>query len=168
MGAVDEAQKRQQEVLHGRPEYRTHLRPARTGDFTVNGRGQFFSPFGGDGTHAVQAQGEYMYYPGHQEGQFDIGLVNRWGNLQAGAFGSFKYLELQGLSERRRLGPGRLPVGLHLQRGRIGLFGTQGFKNTAVLNSVPSRPGIFLQTYAQDSQPVWRRTAWSASGAMPT
>ena len=26
------------------------------------------------GTHAVQAQGEYMYYPGHQEGQFDIGL----------------------------------------------------------------------------------------------
>jgi len=39
------------------------------GDFTVSARGQFFSPFGGDGTRAVQAQGEYMYYPGRQEGQ---------------------------------------------------------------------------------------------------
>ena len=33
--------------------------------------------------------------------------------------------------------------------GRIGLFGTQGFKNVAVLNSTALTPGIFLQTYAQ-------------------
>ena len=32
------------------------------GDVTIQGRGQFFSPFGGDGTHAVQAQGEYIRY----------------------------------------------------------------------------------------------------------
>ena len=46
-----------------------------SGDVTIQGRGQFFSPFGGDGTHAVQAEAEYLRYPGRQEGQFDIGLV---------------------------------------------------------------------------------------------
>src|SRR5581483_8279263 len=70
--------------------------PSRTGNAEVNGSGQFFSPFGGDGTHAVQAQGEYIYTPGHQEGQFDIGLVNRWNNVQAGAFASFKVISFKG------------------------------------------------------------------------
>jgi hypothetical protein len=79
------------ESSHCSAEYRADVRRWRTGDFVHRLR-QFFSPFGGDGTRAVQAQGEYSYYSGRQEGQFDIGLVNRWGNVQAGAFGSFKYL----------------------------------------------------------------------------
>ena len=117
------------------------------GDFTVSGRGQFFSPFG-DGTHAIQAQGEYMYYPGRQEGQFDIGLVERLGNFQAGAFGSFK-----GMTFREFQHPGFLAEGAFLadymfSRGRIGGFLTAGFKNDAVLNSTPLNPYEFLQTYA--------------------
>ena len=35
------------------------------------------------------------------------------------------------------------------RRGRMGLFGTQGFKNYAVLNSVTLAPGAYLQTYAR-------------------
>jgi hypothetical protein len=117
------------------------------GDFTVSGRAQFFSPFG-DGTHAIQAQGEYMYYPGRQEGQFDIGLVERWRNLQVGAFGSFK-----GMTFREYQHPGFLAEGAFLadyifSRGRIGGFATAGFKNDAVLNSTTLSPYEFLQTYA--------------------
>ncbi len=123
--------------------------PSRTGDFTVNGRAQFFSPFGGDGTHAVQAQGEYMYYPGHQEGQFDIGLVNRWGNVQAGGFASFKYLDFKGDQSGGGLGQFAFLMDYLFSDGRIGLFGTQGFKSIAVLNSTTIAPGTLLQTYAQ-------------------
>jgi len=119
------------------------------GDFTVSGRGQFFSPFGGDGTHAVQAQGEYMYYPGRQEGQFDIGLVNRWGNLQAGAFGSFKALAFKEYQNAGFLGQGSFLLDYIFSRGRIGAFATAPFKNIAVLNSANLGPTSFLQTYAR-------------------
>src|SRR5580698_952139 len=123
--------------------------PSRTGDFTVNDTAKFFSPFGGDGTHAVQAQGEYMYYPGHQEGQFDLGLVNRWGNLQAGGFASFKYLSFKGDQSGGGLGQFAFLMDYLFSDGRIGLFGTQGFKNIAVLNNTTIAPGTLLQTYAQ-------------------
>ena len=113
------------------------------------GRGQFFSPFGGDGTHAVQAQGEYMYYPGRQEGQFDIGLVNRWDNLQAGAFGSFKYLNFSQYQNGGSLGQGAFLADYVFGRGRIGVFVTHGFKNYAVLNSVVFAPGAYMQTFAR-------------------
>ncbi|HWB84253.1 MAG TPA: OmpA family protein [Bryobacteraceae bacterium] len=149
MGAVDEAQKRNKKFsllgLNVGPTYG----PARTGNYTVSGRGQFFSPFGGDGTHAVQAQGEYMYYTGRQEGQFDIGLVNRWGNLQGGAFASFKYLNFKEYQNGGGLGEAAFMLDYLFSRGRIGLFGTRGFKNTAVLNNANLGPDSFLQTYAQ-------------------
>jgi archaellum component FlaC len=121
----------------------------RTGAGNFSGRGQFFSPFGGDGTHAVQAQGEYLYYPGRQEGQFDIGLVNRWGSVQAGAFTSFKYLNFQQYQSGGGLGQAAFLVDYVFKGGRIGVFGTQGFKNYAVLNSVTLAPGAYWQTYAR-------------------
>jgi outer membrane protein OmpA-like peptidoglycan-associated protein len=121
----------------------------KTGDFTFSGRGQFFSPFGGSGTHAVQAQGEYMYYPGRQEGQFDIGLVNRWDHVQAGLFGSFKYLNFREFQHGGGLGQGAFMLDYLFKSGRIGLFGTKGFKNIAVLNSQTLAPGSFLETYAR-------------------
>jgi hypothetical protein len=68
MGAVDESAKRNHKFSIVGLNIGPTFGPSRTGDFTVNGRGQFFSPFGGPqsdlGSHAVQAQGEYMYYPG--------------------------------------------------------------------------------------------------------
>src|SRR5436305_6127264 len=96
-----------------------------TGDLSISGRGSFFSPFGGDGVRAVQAQGEYMYYPGRQEGQFGIGLVNRFGtNFQAGAFGSFKYLNFKNYQSGGGLGEASFMFDYIFGCGRVGLFAT--------------------------------------------
>jgi len=149
MGALEEAQKRNKKFSIVSANIGPTYGAGRTGNFTFSGRGQFFSPFGGDGTHAVQAQGEYMYYPGRQEGQFDIGLVNRWGNLQAGAFGSFKYINFKEFQQGGGLGQASFLLDYVFSRGRIGLFATQGFKNYAVLNNVQLGPQSMLQTYAR-------------------
>ncbi len=157
MGALDEAQKRNKKFSNVGLNIGPTMGGGRDGNFTFNGHGQFFSPFGGEGTHAVQVQGEYMYYHpgasdpqnGHQEGQFDIGLVNRWGNFQAGAFGSFKYLSMGGMQQGGGLGQGAFLLDWIFSRGRLGIFGTKGFKNTAVLNTVTVAPGAYLQTYAR-------------------
>jgi hypothetical protein len=119
------------------------------GDVTVHGSGQFFSPFGGDGTHAVQAQGEYIRLPGDQEGQFDIGLVNRWDHLQAGLFSSFKYIRLNDYENGGSMAQGALLVDYIFSRGRIGLFGTEGFKNTGALTETPLGLTSFIETYAR-------------------
>ena len=149
MGAVDEAQRRNKKFsllsLSAGPTFG----PTRRGNGTLDAAGRFFSPFGGDGTHAVQAQGEYIYNPGAQEAQFDIGLVNRWGNFQAGAFGSFKYLDYSQYQHGGGLGQASFMMDYIFSRGRIGAFGTQGFKNEAILNNVSLYPGVDLQTYAR-------------------
>ncbi len=119
------------------------------GDVTVHGSGQFFSPFGGDGTHAVQAQGEYIRYPGDQEGQFDVGLVNRWDHVQAGMFASFKYIRLAGDTAGGSMGQGAFLLDYLFSRGRIGLYGTEGFKNTGALLMTPLGPSSFIETYAR-------------------
>src|SRR5580693_1689413 len=119
------------------------------GDVTVHGAGQFFSPFGGDGTHAVQAQGEYIRYPGDQEGQFDIGLVNRWDHLEAGLFSSFKYIRLNDYANGGSMAQGALLVDYIFSRGRIGFFGTEGFKNTGALGETALGLSSFMETYAR-------------------
>ena len=149
IGAVDEGQKRNKKFSIVGVNIGPTAGGGRTGSFNFNGRGAFFSPFGGEGTRAVQAQGEYSYYSGRQEGQFDIGLVNRWGNLQAGAFTSFKYLNFKGYQSGGGLGQAAFLVDYIFSRGRIGLFTTKGFKNYAVLNQVQLGPESFTQTYAQ-------------------
>ena len=90
-----------------------------------------------------------MYFPGQQEGQFDIGLVNRWNNVQAGAFTSFKYVNFKQYQTGGALGQAAFLLDYIFKGGRVGLFGTQGFKNYAVLNSVMLAPGAYFQTYAR-------------------
>jgi outer membrane protein OmpA-like peptidoglycan-associated protein len=125
----------------------------RTGNFTFSGKGRFFSPFGNGqlpgamGTHAVQAEGEYMYYPGRQEGQFDIGLLNRWNRIQAGLFGSFKYVNFRDFQSGGSLGQGAFVVDYLFSRGRVGIFGTKGFKDNAVLNRAQLGPSSYIETY---------------------
>jgi hypothetical protein len=148
MGALDEAQRRNRKFSIVGANIGPTFGPTRRGNFTFSGVGRFFSPFGGDGTHAVQAQGEYIYNPDAQEAQFDIGLVNRWGNMQAGAFGSFKWLKWKQYQDGGWLGQATFMLDWIFGRGRFGLFGTQGFKNYAVVNSVVLAPGAFMQTYA--------------------
>jgi hypothetical protein len=149
-GALDEAQRRNKKFsLLGLNIGPTYGPDRNTGDITVSGSARFFSPFGGDGTHAVQAQGEYMYFPGSQEGQFDIGLVNRFGHLQVGGFGSFKALDFRQFQSAGFLGQGAFLFDYIFGRGRVGGFATKGFKNIAVLNSTTVAPGVFLQNYAR-------------------
>jgi hypothetical protein len=148
-GAVDETQRRNKKFSLLNVNVGPTYGAGRTGNFSVSGRGRFFSPFGGEGTHAVQAQGEYMYYPGRQEGQFDLGLVNRWKNLQAGVFGSFKYINFSQYHNGGSLGQADLLVDYLFSRGRIGAYVTHGFKNYAVLNSVQIAPGAYLETFAR-------------------
>src|SRR5438067_5089690 len=68
--------------------------PSKYGELSLTGSGRFFAPF--KSQYALQVQGEYLYYhgsgrvDGRQEGQFDIGLVDRIHNFQAGIFSSFK------------------------------------------------------------------------------
>ena len=109
-----------------------------------------------------------VYYSGRQEGQFDLGLVNRWGNVQAGAFGSFKYLNFKDYQSGGGLGQAAFLIDYVFSRGRIGLFGTKGFKNYAVLNSVQLGTAVVHSrpTRASSIRPASAR--WSASGAMPT
>src|SRR5262249_37829691 len=119
--------------------------------FSFMGHGRFFSPFGGEGNHAVQAEAEYDYYGKHawQEGQFDIGLVNRWGNVQAGALASFKYIDFAQYEHGGALAQGSFLLDYIFGRGRVGIFGTKGFKNEAIFNNQVIVPGAFLQTYAR-------------------
>lgn len=149
IGAVDEAQKRNKKFSLLGLNIGPTFGPRRTGDFTFSGRGQYFSPFGGDGKRAVQAQGEFMYYPGRKEGQFDIGLVNRFGAVQAGAFASFKFLDFRQYQSGGGLGQAAFLLDYVFSRGRVGAFVTRGFKNYAILNSVTLAPGAYLQTFAR-------------------
>ncbi len=130
--------------------------PATYGGVTFTGNGRFFAPF--KETHAFQAQGEYMYYSegsgvnkvqGRQEGQFDVGLVNRFGNVQLGTFASMKYLDMAAYQSGGTLGQGAFTLDYIFKRGRIGAFGTKGFKNTADLNHAQLGPTSYTETYAQ-------------------
>jgi hypothetical protein len=142
-GAVDEAQSRNKKFsLLG-----LNVGPTTDGTLTFTGKGRFFSPFGGSGTHAVQAEAEYMYYRNRQEGQFDLGLVNRWNRVQAGMFSSFKYVGMRDYGGGGTLAQGAFTFDYLFSRGRIGLFGTKGFKNEAVLSRQPIGPTSFNEYY---------------------
>lgn len=105
---------------------------------TLTGKGQYFAPFGRDETAAVQAGAEYMYYRDRQEGQFDIGLVNRWTRVQAGLFSSIKHVELTGLGGGT-LGQASLTADVLFSRGKIGVFGTKGYLTDTTIARMPTQ-----------------------------
>ena len=125
------------------------------GHVTATGKGRFFGVFGEH--YALQAQGEYMYTHGDHEGQFDIGLVDRIGRMQAGIVREF-------LQEPRRcpairpagtLGQAALTVDYIFKWGKLGVFGTKGFMDNAqIYNAAYVNPttgyvssDIFIQRY---------------------
>jgi hypothetical protein len=101
---------------------------------TATGKGRFFGPFGDH--YAFQAQGEFLYYKDQKEGQADLGLVDRIGHFQAGLFGSFKHVALSGNQNGGNLGQAALALDYIMKYGKIGLFGTYAFLNSAEINSV--------------------------------
>ena len=107
---------------------------ASPGDnLTVGAQGQVFLPFGG--RHAVQAQGDFLHNLGRNEGQFDLGIVNRFGPMQAGVFSSFKYVKFEEFSHGGALGQAAGTLDYLFPRGRVGLFGTKGFLDGSILQS---------------------------------
>ncbi len=148
-GALDEASQRNKKFsLLG-----LNLGPTTDGGLSFAGKGRFFSPFGGSGTHAVQAEAEYMYFPNRQEGQFDLGLVNRWNRVQAGLFSSFKMV---GMREQLFRGSGWLSQGAFtfdvlFNRGRIGLYGTKGLKTESAIARTQLGPNAFNEYFLRIS-----------------
>jgi hypothetical protein len=105
------------------------------GDLTFGARGRYFQPF--KEQFALQAQGEYMYFRDRQEGQFDIGLVNRFfSRAQAGGFASFKTVNMRGMQSSGTLGQASFTLDYLFSRGKVGIFGSKGFLNNAVINEV--------------------------------
>jgi len=103
------------------------------GDVTFTGKGRFFNTMGS--RFGFEAQGEYYYMRGQREGQFDVGLVDRLGRrVQAGLFASFKHVTLAGNQNGGTLGQGALAIDYLFSRGRIGIFGTKGFMDNALIN----------------------------------
>jgi hypothetical protein len=101
---------------------------------TATGKGRFFGPFADH--YAFQAQGEFLYYKDQKEGQADVGLVDRIGHFQAGLFGSVKHVALSGNQNGGNLGQASLSLDYIMKYGKVGLFGTYAFLNSAEINSV--------------------------------
>jgi OmpA family/PKD domain len=99
------------------------------GHASFTGKGRFFGVF--DEHYALQAQAEYLYSHGDKEGQFDIGLVDRIGRVQAGLFASFKNATVSGAQTSGTLGQGALTVDYLFKWGKLGIFGTKGFMDNA-------------------------------------
>ncbi|MBK5294142.1 MAG: OmpA family protein [Acidobacteriia bacterium] len=111
--------------------------PDGTGNLTFTGRGQYFSPVS---KHtALQLQGEYMYFRGRKEGQFDAGIVNRWKDIQLGSFASFKAVTFKEFQNTGALGQAAFTFDYLFSQGRIGVFGTKAFLDNAIVNRVQQR-----------------------------
>ncbi len=100
---------------------------------TFSGRARFFAPF--KEHFAIQAQGEYFYFKEAREGQFDLGLVDRMGNFQAGLFSSFKHVNLRQYQTGGTLGQGALTLDYIFRLGKVGVFGTKAFLDNQVIDN---------------------------------
>jgi hypothetical protein len=138
----------------------------QSGNLTFTGRGRYFMPF--KEQFAVQMGGEYMYHRDRQEGQIDVGLVNRFATrAQAGIFASFKHVNFSGnvpgnsiftdrpvtqfsqgqITGNGTLGQASAVVDYLFSRGKIGIFGAKGFLNDAVLNRIALSRNVFTEYY---------------------
>ncbi|MFN9894516.1 MAG: PKD domain-containing protein [Acidobacteriota bacterium] len=115
------------------------------GRLTFTGKGRFFNPF--NNNFALQAEGEYMYFRDRQEGQFDLGLVNRYQKMQMGLFSSFKQVNFREYQSGGTLGQAAATVDYVFNRGRVGVFGTKGFLNNAVVNRTALSTNVILERY---------------------
>ena len=115
-------------------------------ELTFTGKARFFAPF--KDKFAIQSEAEYMYYRDRKEGQFDLGLVNRFHKrAQAGLFASFKHITLDGMQSGGTLGQGSFTLDYLFGRGRLGVFGSKGFMNDAVVNRETLSRNSFIETY---------------------
>jgi hypothetical protein len=125
-------------------------------DLTLSWKGRYFSPF--KDHFAFQAQGEYDYFDQWHEGEFDFGLVDRISQFQAGAFASFKHVDLKGMTDGATLGQASVTWDYIFNRGKIGFFGTKAFLDNQLVNStnatftgpggaLMTAPNLFVDSY---------------------
>jgi HYDIN/CFA65/VesB-like, Ig-like domain len=105
----------------------------RTGNYTYNGSGHVLASFGPQRTFAIQAGGEYMFYPGRQEGQFDAGLLYRRNILQFGFSASLKDANLRSEASTGALSDATLSLDVLLPSVRFGAFFAKGMRETSVV-----------------------------------
>ncbi len=106
-----------------------------TGNTTFTGKGRFFAPMGE--RFGFQADAEYLYFKNQREGQFDFGLVDRLTpHFQVGLFGSFKHVTLTQYQNGGTLGQAAFTADYIFKRGKLGVFGTKGFLDDSLINSV--------------------------------
>lgn len=111
----------------------------QNGNITAGVKGNYFAALSPN--HGVQLGGDYMYWRDRQEGQFDAGLVNRFGNFQIGGFGSFKYVNIREYDSGGVLGQAAILGEYLFKNGRFGGYGTKAFLNNAVIASRPTIVG---------------------------
>lgn len=122
------------------------------GNITFSGRGRYFAPF--KEHFAIQAQAEYNYYKTQREGQFDIGIVDRFDkSWQVGLFSSFKHVTLQGNQSGGTLGQGAFTLDYLFKYGKVGIFGTKSFLDNALIDSRNAlvngniAPNLYVERY---------------------
>ncbi len=127
------------------------------GNLAVSGRGRVFVPFAKN--MAFQTQGEFMHFKGRDEGQYDAGLVGRWGNVQAGGFASFKVVKWDVWQNSGTLGQGAFTLDYIFNKGRLGFFGTKAFMDGAVVNSEQISKNMIRETFLRVNDQVGVSTA---------
>lgn len=123
--------------------------PGRTGDYTASAYAKALIPFGNGktpdmaGTHAFQIGGEFLYWPQIQQGQFDAGLIERFGFFQAGLFGTYMHTNFRQYLGGANLGAASAVIDFPFKGGKLTIFGQKGlFDNTAVSRAVQPIPGL--------------------------
>ena len=115
---------------------------ARTGDYTFYGKGRFMAPFGSAHVFGIQTQGEYMFYPGRQEGEFDSTLLYRRNIMQFGFGGRFKDAGFRTDASSGTLIDASFTWDVLLPSIRFGAFGAKGLRETAVVDRVETAAAV--------------------------
>lgn len=133
--------------------------PTSDGKLTFTGKGRFFSKLN-DST-ALQSEGEYMYFRDRKEGQFDLGLVNRYKNVQLGLFSSFKHVTFSQFQDGGTLGQAAFTADYVFKKGRLGVFGTKAFMDNAVVNRALLTRNVFEETYMKVVDQIGASTSFA-------
>ena len=132
------------------------------GNVAFSGKGRYFVPFAK--RHAFQAEGEFFHQFGRDEGQVDFGLVNRFGNVQAGMFSSFKFVKFDEFERTGSLAQAAFTLDYVFNRGRVGFFGTKKILDGAVVNEALISRHVLEQTFLRVVDQAGVSTAVGAWG----
>lgn len=113
--------------------------PGRTGNFNAGAYAKALIPFGNgktpdqSGTHAVLLGGEYLYWPELQQGQFDLGLMERFRFFQATVAGSYLRSTFREYQGGASLGAVSLILDFPFAGGKLTAFGQKALKNDSTV-----------------------------------